>query len=182
MTISAGDKGAPAVFLDRDGTLIRDAHYLADPAGVELFASTGEALRRLKSAGFKIIVITNQSGIARGYFTEAQYRAVEQEVDQQIGPGVIDATYFAPDLPDSGSTRRKPEPGMIFEAQADHQIDLNRSFMIGDKLVDAEVGHRAGVRTILVQTGHGRHDTNPGADWLVEDLGEAADIILAHAR
>lgn len=182
MTISAGDAGTPAVFLDRDGTLIRDADYLSDPAGVELFPSTREALERLRSAGFKIIVMTNQSGIGRGYFTEADYRLVEQEVERQIGAGLIDATYFAPDLPDSGSKRRKPEPGMLFEAQADHQIDLSRSFMIGDKRIDAEVGRRAGVRTIVVQTGHTRHKTNPGADWLAEDLAEAADIILAHAR
>jgi D-glycero-D-manno-heptose 1,7-bisphosphate phosphatase len=177
-----GQRRHPAVFLDRDGTLIRDAEYLADPAGVEVFAGVSAALRRLKDAGYKIVVITNQSGMGRGYFTEDAYRAVEQEVNQQVGAGLIDATYFAPDAPGPASTRRKPEPGMILEAERDLHIDLSRSFMIGDKPIDAECGRRAGVRTILVQTGLQSHADNNGADWLAEDLTEAAEIILRHGR
>ena len=169
-----------AVFLDRDGTIMTDVEYCGDPRRVEVFPIAPEALRRLRRAGYKIIVITNQSGIGRGYFTEADYRAVEGEVDRQIGAGVIDATYFCPDVPDSGSKCRKPEPGMILEAQRDHRIDLGRSFMIGDKQIDAECGRRAGLRTILVRSGQEQHNAAAAADWTANDLAEAAEIILRH--
>src|SRR6187455_2124487 len=120
--------GRPAVFLDRDGTIMRDAEYCGDPRQVEVYPGVTHALQQLKAAGFGIYVITNQSGIGRGYFTEEAYRAVEAEVARQVGPGLIDATYFCPDHPDNRSKRRKPETGMIFEAQRDHGIDLARSF------------------------------------------------------
>lgn len=178
---TAADNSKPrAVFLDRDGTIMTDVEYCGDPQLVHVFETAPEALRRLRDAGYKIIIITNQSGIGRGYFTEAEYRAVEREVERQVGPGVIDGTYFCRDLPDSGSKRRKPEPGMIFEAQRDHQIDLGRSFMIGDKQIDAECGRRAGLRTILVRSGQEQHDGAASADWIADDLAEAAEIILRH--
>ena len=177
---TAPNEGQPAVFLDRDGTIMRDADYLADPNGVEIFEGASDALRRLKAAGFKIVIITNQSGIGRGYFTVEDYRAVEREVDRQIGPGLIDATYFCPDLPDSGSPCRKPAPGMILEAQRDLGIDLGRSFMIGDKGIDAQCGRNAGVRTILVPTGFEKRSGRSEADWEARDLQEAAEIILRH--
>ena len=179
--MTAPNEQKPAVFLDRDGTIMRDAEYLSDPKGIEIFDGAADALRRMKAAGYKICIITNQSGIGRGYFTEKEYRAVEAEVDRQIGPGVIDGTYFCPALPDSGAPCRKPSPGMILEAQRDHAIDLTRSFMIGDKLIDAQCGRNAGVRTILVQTGFERRDgRSEAADWEVRDLTEAAEIILRH--
>ncbi|MGZ4966693.1 MAG: D-glycero-alpha-D-manno-heptose-1,7-bisphosphate 7-phosphatase [Chthoniobacterales bacterium] len=169
-----------AVFLDRDGTLMRDVEYCGDPKQVEVFGGVPQALRRLKDAGFKLIVITNQSGIGRGYFTEDEYRAVEKEVEQQLG--VIDATYFCPDKPDAGCRCRKPQPGLIFDAQRDHDLDLQRSFLIGDKPLDAECGRNAGVRTILIQTGNEPPNEKSGADWLARDLAEATEIILQHAR
>src|SRR6267142_3349079 len=89
----------PAVFLDRDGTIMRDADYCSDPKQVEIFPGVPEALRRLKAAGYKLIVITNQSGIVRGFFTLEDYRGVETEVTRQLGDGLIDATYFCPDVP-----------------------------------------------------------------------------------
>src|SRR3712207_4689473 len=138
MTTSPPEPRTPAVFFDRDGTLMPDVNYCGRAEDVHIFADAGTALRRLKDAGYKIIVITNQSGIGRGYFTEAAYREVEREVQRQLGPGLIDATYFCPDLPESGSPRRKPEPGMILEAERDHAIDLTRSFFVGDKAIDAE--------------------------------------------
>ncbi len=177
MTAQSPNELSAAVFLDRDGTIMRDVNYCGDPALVEIFPGVREALQRLKTAGFKIIVITNQSGIGRGYFSEADYRAVETEVARQIGAELIDATYYCPDVPDSGSNRRKPEPEMVFEAQRDHQIDLARSFFIGDKAIDVECGRRAGTRTILVQTGQESNERS-AADWTARDLGEAADIIL----
>src|SRR5438132_3102384 len=132
-----------AVFVDRDGTIMHDADYCSRPDQVRIFDGVAAALRRLKNAGYKIIVITNQSGIGRGFFTEDQYRAVEAEVSRQLENGLIDATYFCPDVPDRPSKCRKPAPGMVLEAARDHDVDLSRSFLIGDKEIDAQCGHDA---------------------------------------
>jgi D-glycero-D-manno-heptose 1,7-bisphosphate phosphatase len=168
----------PAVFIDRDGTIMRDADYCSDPKQVKIFPGVPEALKRLKSKGFKLIIITNQSGIGRGLFSFDQYRAVEKEVLRQLGDGPIDATYFCPDVPGQHSTYRKPAPGMIIEAAREHHIDLARSFLIGDKEIDAECGHNAGVRTIRVRTGFERDTTGSTANWIADDLPAAAQIIL----
>ena len=165
----------PAVFLDRDGTLMRDVNYCGRPQDVHVFADAPEALKRLKAAGYKLIVITNQSGIGRGYFTEEAYREVERELERQLGTGFLDATYFCADHPDNASPRRKPQPGMIHEAEREHGLDLARSFFIGDKAIDAECGRNAGTRTILLNSGG-------DADWHARNLAEAADIILANGR
>lgn len=180
MSTSAGSR-SPAVFFDRDGTLMHDVDYCSDAAKVAPFEGAADALAKLRAAGFKIIVITNQSGIGRGYFTEAQYRAVEQELARQLGSGLIDATYFCPDAPNAASDRRKPGAAMVFEAARDHDLDLKRSFFVGDKSIDAECGRNAGVRTVLVQTGCEQHTDSAAADWIGADLREAADIILRHA-
>jgi D-glycero-D-manno-heptose 1,7-bisphosphate phosphatase len=177
MTVSASETH-PAIFLDRDGTLMRDVDYCGDPGKVEVFPEATSALRQLKKSGYKLIIITNQSGIARGYFTEEDYRAVEREFLRQLGEGLIDDSYHCADLPRMGSPRRKPAPGMILEARRDHQLDLARSYMIGDKTSDIECGQSAGVRTILVQTGYGAHQADRRADWIARDLTEAAAIIL----
>ena len=180
--MAAPDEPAPAVFLDRDGTIMHDVAYCSDPAKVRVFDDAPEALRRLKAAGFKIFVITNQSGIGRGYFGESEYHAVARETERQIGAGLIDATYFCPDAPDVASTRRKPAPGMVLEAERDHSLDLSRSFFVGDKRIDAECGRNAGVRTILVESGCEQHaNDDHGADWKAPNLSAAADIILRHA-
>ena len=167
-----------AVFIDRDGTIIEDADYCSHPEQVKVFPGVPEALRRLKSKGFKLIVITNQSGIGRGFFTVGQYRAVESEVSRQLGHGLIDATYFCPDVPGQHSSDRKPSPGMVLQAQREHQIDLARSFFVGDKEIDVECGRNAGVRTIRVQTGFDRDVTGSAADWAAKDLPAAAQLIL----
>jgi D-glycero-D-manno-heptose 1,7-bisphosphate phosphatase len=171
---------APAVFVDRDGTIMKDADYCSDPNQVQIFPGIPESLRRLKSNGFKLIVITNQSGIGRGFFTIEQYRAVEAEVLRQLGNGLVDATYFCPDVPGQHSSCRKPAPGMILQATQEHRIDLSRSFFIGDKEIDAECGRNAGVRTIRVQTGFQPDPTGSVADWVVSDFADAAKIILKH--
>jgi len=179
---------APALFLDRDGTLMQEVHYCRDPALVVLYPGVPEALRRLKAAGFRLVIITNQSGIGRGYFTEAEYQAVHRELLRQLcaalPPGeapLIDATYHCPDaLP---SPRRKPAPGMVLEAVRDLGLDPARSWFVGDKAVDVECGRRAGTRTILVRTGHGATEPEAGADFTAADLVHAAEIILgAEAR
>jgi histidinol-phosphate phosphatase family protein len=145
---------------------------------VKVFPGVSQALQRLKSKGFKLIVITNQSGIGRGFFTVDEYRSVESEVSRQLGHGLIDATYFCPDVPGQHSSHRKPSPGMILQAKHEHQIDLARSFFIGDKEIDVECGRHAGVRTIRVETGFDRDTAGSGADWVVKDLPAATQIIL----
>lgn len=174
----APNESVAAVFLDRDGTLMREVNYCSDPKQVEIFPGVPKALVRLKAAGYKLIVISNQAGIGRGYFTEAQYKLVEAEVARAVLPATFDAVYFCPDRPDLATDRRKPAPGMVLEAQREHDIDLARSFFIGDKAIDIECGRNAGVRTILVKTGYGAKETHATPDWIAEDLGAAAEIIL----
>jgi D-glycero-D-manno-heptose 1,7-bisphosphate phosphatase len=172
------EKLSPAVFLDRDGTLMRDVDYCGDPQDVHLFPRTAEALRKLKKAGYKLIIVTNQSAIGRGYFNEAAYRAVEREVARQLGEDLIDATYFCPHAPDHECECRKPQPGMIRQGAREHHLDLGRSFFIGDKQSDIECGRNAGVKTVLVRTGYGADVDGKAADFVAPDLGKAADLIL----
>jgi D-glycero-D-manno-heptose 1,7-bisphosphate phosphatase len=181
MTVSSNETH-PAIFLDRDGTLMRDVDYCGDPREVEVLPGATEALRKLKQAGYKLVIITNQSGIGRGYFREDDYRAVESEFLRQLGDDLIDGIYFCPDPPGANSLRRKPAPGMIFEAQDEHRLDLASSYFIGDKTSDIECGRNAGVRTVLVQTGYGAQEMDSGADWIARDLGDAAEIVLRAKR
>src|SRR5215831_922096 len=177
-TANMSDALSPAVFIDRDDTIMEDCGYCSDPKDVKIFHGVPEALRHLKSNGFKLIIITNQSGIGRGLFTLEQYRAVEAEVLRQLGDGLIDATYFCPDVPGQYSTCRKPAPGMILSAMREHQIDLSRSFLIGDKEIDVECAHNAGVRAIRVRTGFQCETTGSMADWVADDVPAAAQMIL----
>jgi D-glycero-D-manno-heptose 1,7-bisphosphate phosphatase len=169
---------ARAVFFDRDGTLMEEVYYCGDPAKVKVYPGISEALRDLKAAGFRTFVITNQSGIGRGLITEAQYQAVQAELLRQIGEELLDATYYCADMPGTPSTRRKPAPGMLLEAAADHGIDLAASYLIGDKAIDIECGRRAGTRTILVRTGYGVEQDCP-ADFKAADVVQAVRTILS---
>ena len=169
---------SPAVFIDRDGTIMEDTDYCSDPADVRIFPGVVGALRQLKLRAFKIIIITNQSGIGRGVFTVDQYRAVEAEVLRQVGDGLIEETYYCPDAPGQTSNCRKPAPGMIVQAARDHPIDLSRSFLIGDKEIDIECAHNAGLRAIRVRTGDRRDMTGTNADWVADDFSGAVQIIL----
>jgi len=173
---------SPAVFLDRDGTLMREVNYCSEPGQVEIFPGIPEALVRLKAAGYKLIVISNQAGIGRGYFTEAQYRLVEAEVERRVLPAKFDAVYFCPDHPERASARRKPAPGMVLEAQRDHNLNLARSYFVGDKAIDVECGRNAGVRTILVRTGYGANEGHANPDWIAEDFSAAAKLILEQSE
>src|SRR6185437_12050805 len=152
-TAKMPDALSSAVFIDRDGTIMEDTDYCSHPKDVRIFPGVLDALRRLKSRGFKLIIITNQSGIGRGLFTLDQYRAVEAELLEQLGVDLIDATYFCPHLPGQHCSCRKPATGMILEATREYQIDLSRSFLVGDKDVDIDCARRAGVRSIRVKTG-----------------------------
>lgn len=166
-----------AIFLDRDGTLMEEVHYCGDPAQVRLYPDVPEALRSLKQAGFRLFIVTNQSGIARGIITEAQYHAVQAELLRQLGDGLIDRSYFCADAPGEVSLRRKPMPGMVLEAAKEFGIDLSCSFFVGDKRSDVECGRRAGTRTIQVLTGYGEAQ-KCAADFTVRDLAEAARAVL----
>lgn len=168
-----------AVFFDRDGTLMEEVHYCKDPKDVALIPGAARALQLLKERGFKNIIITNQSGIGRGWVTLEQYEQVHETLLEKIGEGRIDATYFCPDRPDQESTRRKPLPGMVLQAAAEHGIDLDKSFFIGDTASDIECGRNAGVHTILVRTGHGLKQTGCEPDHVADGIADAVEYILS---
>jgi D-glycero-D-manno-heptose 1,7-bisphosphate phosphatase len=158
---------------------MKDVGYCSRPDEVELLEGVSELLPRLKNAGFKLIIVTNQSGIGRGYFTEEDFWAVQQELQKQLGADVIDATYFCADTPQQESERRKPNPGMLLEAATDLSIDLDQSYMVGDKASDAEAGIRAGVRaTILFGINAASGAMESGASLIAKDFGEVVEFIL----
>ena len=172
-----GSVKRPALFIDRDGTLMEEVDHCCNPAEVKAIAGAASELARARELGWAAVIITNPSGIGRGYFTEEQFRSVQEELLRQLGD-VIDASYHAPDHPDHPSPRRKPAPGMIHEAAAEHDLDLSRSWMIGDKKLDIECGKNAGLRTILVETGYGRRVTGCEPDHRVPTVVEAIRIAL----
>lgn len=177
-----------AVFLDRDGTINVDRHYLSKPEQFELYPGIGPALRRLMDAGFRLIVVTNQSGIGRGYYTEADLHAVNARMNELLTPfGVrFDKIYFSPEAPEQPSRNRKPSPQSLFDARDEFGVNLAQSYMVGDKLIDVVTGHNAGcAASLLVRTGYGaeteRKETEKlGRAVVVDDLVAAADWILAH--
>ncbi len=169
----------PAVFLDRDGTLMEEVHYCRDPEKVRLLPGVREGLACLKFAGYRLVIITNQSGIGRGLITPAEYAAVHARLLALLGPGLIDATYFCPEAPDQPTNRRKPAPGMLLEAARDLDLDLTNSWLIGDKTKDVECAQNAGARPILVQTGYGATEDPAGA-MVAKDFHSAASTILSH--
>ncbi len=151
-----------AVFLDRDGTLNEDPGYLGDPNHLKLYPKTGEALSILKNnLGFKLIVISNQSGIARGLITEEMVNAVNVRLNELLEESnvKIDAFYYCPYHPDFSTKEecgcRKPSPELVFKAAKDFNIDLTRSYFVGDAVSDVECGINSGLKTILVKTGYG---------------------------
>jgi D-glycero-D-manno-heptose 1,7-bisphosphate phosphatase len=168
----------PAVFLDRDGTLMDEVNYCRDPADVRAIPGATERLARLRADGWAIVIITNQSGIGRGIISLEQYEAVHTELLRQLDHQ-IDGAYFCPDLPSAPTPRRKPGIGMIEEAARDLGLDLSRAYFIGDKKIDVQCGHNAGMPAFLVRTGHGADVTDSGADHVVATVVEALDAILA---
>ena len=156
-----------AVFLDRDGTLIEDLRF---------FPFTDEAVSLLKSHGYLLIVVTNQSGIARGIFEEEAMHAIHEKIQEDLTHG-IDAFLFCPHMPDHGCECRKPGVGMIESARQIFEIDMENSWLVGDKVLDVMTGVNAGIRTALVRTGYGTRATaqlNGEPDLIVDNLLEAA--------
>jgi len=175
-----------AVFLDRDGTIIEECNYLSDPAQVVLLPGAVAGLKKLQAAGYLLILVTNQSGVGRGYFTLDDVELVQGRLEELLADGGVrlTKTYMAPEAPDQPSYGRKPSPQFLFDARDEFGLDLARCYMIGDKLVDLECGWNAGVcRSILVRTGYGAElerqaSAQLGATVIVNDLPAAADWIL----
>lgn len=184
-----------AVFWDRDNTLIRDPGYISDPAQVELLPGAAEALKRLSAAGFENVIVTNQSGIARGLFDEATLERIHDRMVALFAEqgARIDAIYFCPYLAGEeavvekyrqDSELRKPKPGMILQAALERKIDLAGSWMIGDSLHDAQAGHAAGCRTVLVRRPGSTESPRKGGDvdFVADSVEEAAEIVLKYTR
>ena len=167
----------PALFFDRDGTLMKEVDHCHRPEDVHAIEGAATLLAKTRAQGWLHLIVTNQSGIGRGYFTKIEFEAVQEELQRQLN-GLIDGVYMAPDMPGSNSTRRKPAPGMILEAAEKFNIDLPRSFIIGDRASDIEAGRAAGCRTILVLTGYGKEHRDCGADFVAEDVSDALKSIL----
>ena len=186
-----------AVFLDRDGTVNEEVGYLKDLGQLRLIPGAGSAIRKFHEAGLKVVVITNQSGVARGYFTESFVHDTHALLEQLLkNEGAkLDGIYYCPHHPTAGSSRytiecdcRKPGTGLIDRAARDLDIDIKRSYVVGDKWSDVELGQRAGARSVLVRTGFAADDTgnarpphvkdpdfaadtiNHAADWIIEDI------------
>jgi len=178
-----------AVFLDRDGTLIEEKEYLSDPERVVLFPGVAEALLSLQTAGFKLIIVSNQAGVGRGYFTMHEVALVNERVTQYFARSGVrfEKIYIAPEAPGQPSRGRKPSPQFLFDARDEFELDLASSYSIGDKLIDLECGWNAGVKkSILVRTGYGRkleqeHPEHLAAAVVADDVPAAAKWILEGA-
>ena len=174
-----------AVFLDRDGVLNKDPpHYAHRLDQLELIPRSGTAVKKLNEHGYLVIIISNQSGVARGYYTEKDVSLFNNALLMKIQEcgGEVDAIYYCPHHPEAKTERyrltcncRKPEPGMILQAAKEHNIDLQKSYVIGDKRSDIEAGKNAGCQTILVLTGHGTDESLKIKDTclVTSDLYEA---------
>ena len=175
-----------AVFLDRDGTLNVERQYLHDPQALELFPGTGSALKRLMDGGYALFIVTNQSGIGRGYYQEKDMHAVNDRLIEVLAADGVEfkKIYFAPESPEVDSPGRKPKPKFLKDAASEFGVDLSQSFMVGDKTADLQCGWNAGVKkSILVRTGYGADlerdepDTVANAT-IVDDIVAAVDWIL----
>ena len=171
-----------AVFFDRDGTLIYDYGYLADPAKVRLYTHTKPALQLLAKAGYRLFIVSNQSGIGRGYFSEKEARAVNDRLCRLLYPVTLDEIVFCPHAPDEACSCRKPLPQLGLHLIRKYHLDPTRSFMIGDKKSDVEFGHAWGGKSILVTTANGKKHLHKyphmHPDYVAANLLRAARFIL----
>ena len=174
----------PAVFLDRDGVLTEEKSFLHNADEMVVCDYSRECVDKLHEAGFLAIVITNQSGVARGYFTEDELRKMNTRLMKATG---VDAVYYCPHHPDGKIEKyrkvcscRKPEIGLIDSACKDFEIDLSHSYFIGDRECDIRTGQNAGIKTLLVRTGYGLEEEKTGlhADYIADDLSDAVGIII----
>ena len=177
----------PTVFLDRDGTINREVHHLSDPDQLELLPGAAEGMRRLVQAGCKLIVVSNQSPIGRGLFTEGRLLEIHARLAEMLAAeGIkIDAWYWCPHVPGAGCDCRKPAPGMFLRARDEMGVILEESWIVGDRLSDLRAGKQVGAQAILVATGYGEGEYalpehTACVDYFVPTLREAADVILGN--
>jgi D-glycero-D-manno-heptose 1,7-bisphosphate phosphatase len=183
-----------AVFLDRDGTVNEEVGYLSQPENIRILPDVPNAIRLLKEAGYKVLVITNQSGVARGYYTEDDVQLINKKINEQLmqSGASIDGFFYCPHHPDGIIAKysytckcRKPESGMILEAADKFSLDLTKSFIIGDKLSDLQMAESLGARAVLVLTGYGerekekyRNNSSFVIHYIAKDLLNAAHWIV----
>jgi len=187
-----------AVFLDRDGTVVEEVGYVNHLSRFRLYPWSAEAIRRLNQAGLAAVVITNQAGVARGYFPEELIRAVNQKMKEELeaAGARLDAVYYCPHHPEVGQPPyrqrcrcRKPAPGMIEKAVKDLDLELDASVVIGDRYLEVEMAHQLGLRAALVLTGYGRGEYEymrprwpRPPEWVAENVLEAVEKILPELR
>lgn len=182
-----------AVFFDRDGTINEEVGYIRDLANLKLIKGAAESIEKLRKAGFLAILITNQSGPARGYYSEDWVKTLNSTVQDLLKAEgtMLDEIYYCPHLPDGivpeytkDCDCRKPNTALYLQAKEKFDIDLANSFMIGDKATDVEAGHNAGCKGVLLKTGYGNqvlegtYQNLPDADYVAEDINDAANWIL----
>ena len=179
---------ARAIFMDRDGTVSEEVGYMYHAGLFRVFPWTPEAIQKINQSGMKSVLITNQSGIARGYFPETTVQEVHQVLQQTLKQreAQLDAIYYCPHAPEKDCDCRKPKPGMILRAARELEIDLSESFMIGDRYLDVRAADAAGVRSVLVRTGDGASEvskyaglTGPQPSFVADNLLHAVDAILS---
>jgi len=186
--------------LDRDGTITEEVGYVDDLGKFRLMEHSAEAVRLLNAQGLKVVVVTNQSGVARGFFPESHVRAVHQRLEELLSANGarLDGIYYCPHHPTEGRGSytgpcdcRKPEPGLLYQAVKEHGVQLSRSFVVGDKLSDMALAHRVESKGILVLTGYGREELTRGQgpeenqakpDFVAEDLLQAARWIIGNLK
>lgn len=196
MSLSTSDTTSPpkpAVFLDRDGTINQEVGYIRDLDNLALIPGAAEAIRQLNQMGIPVVVVTNQSGVARGYYPESWMEQLHGRLKTLLAAedAQLDGVYYCPHLPDGEVPEysfdcdcRKPEPGMLEQAAKDLNLDLSRSFMIGDKATDIDVGLRVGCKTILLRSGYGEqvlkgeYQHIPQSDYVFDSLIESYEQIL----
>jgi D-glycero-D-manno-heptose 1,7-bisphosphate phosphatase len=170
-----------AVFLDRDGTINEEVNYLSKIEQVKIFENSAKAIKILNENDFKVIIITNQSGVARGYFSKEMLEDINEHLKSELAKegAEIDAIYYCPHHPDDGCRCRKPRPGMIESAKRKFDLNLSSSVIVGDTLNDLETGYNVGCKTVLVLTGYGKRELNNQDNWNVQPDFIAQDLLDA---
>ena len=184
-------KKTPALFLDRDGVIIEDRGHVYKKKDIVLIPGSAHAIARMNAMGVPVVVVTNQAGIGRGLYTEADFHTAQDYITQLLASfdAHLNATYFCPHHPDAGCECRKPRPGMLLQAALEMDLNLQRSLMVGDKLSDLEAGRAVGCYTILARTGYGRsveaHAHRHGIptwDKVFNSLGAATDFLIEYFK
>ena len=170
------------MFLDRDGVIARDVHYCRRVEDFEILPAVPEAIKLLNEHGFRVVVITNQSGIARGLFTEATLHQIHRHMEEELaGQGArLDAIYYCPHHPDDGCQCRKPRPGLLIKAAQELGVDLAKSFMVGDSEIDIQTGKAVGSQTVLITSGPDKELVDP-PDYVAGSLLQAVKWIIDQA-